>query len=198
MYGLRIPDAVLLDQRLAPDAKLVYGLLAASGPSFNPSIRQISRSLGMSSKRVVPAIRALEARGVVTAGRPRARVREDGSRRFKEATRYTVHAGAKPDVWVRPHRVQSFLEATEGQSRASSYRGEARFSGGRPHWRALRHSPSGLPEIPRRPFAEQRTLVPTDRAARGPCTARKESAPLTRRNPFCALGRTQDGSCAPS
>jgi biotin operon repressor len=117
VYGLRIPDEILLDSQLPPDGKIVYGLLAASGPNFNPSLTQISRSLGMSRKRIIPAIRTLEARGVITVARPSRRFYIEGSRRFIENTRYTVRVDAKRSVWVRPGRVRSLVEATPGRSR---------------------------------------------------------------------------------
>jgi DNA-binding transcriptional MocR family regulator len=114
VYGLRVPDHVLLDSQLPPDAKIVYGLLAASGPSFNPSIRQIKATLGMGQERIYTALDELEKRDLVTATKPSEKERR---RRYTEPTRYTVRNGAGLDVWIRPNRVRSLVEAREKKSR---------------------------------------------------------------------------------
>jgi DNA-binding transcriptional ArsR family regulator len=114
MHGLRIPDTVLLDRQLAPSARVLYGLLAASGPSFNPANSQIEGSLGMGWRRIDQARRALEERGLVTLTRP---TEKDRRRRYTEPIRYAVHAGQGQDVWVRPGRVRSLVQAMPKRSR---------------------------------------------------------------------------------
>jgi hypothetical protein len=114
VYGLRIPDAVLLARDLPPSARVLYGLLAASGPNFNPAISQIEASLGMGWSRIDSALDALHKRGLVTATRPTER---DRRRRYTEPTHYAVHAGRGPDVWVRPGGVRSLVQTLPNKSR---------------------------------------------------------------------------------
>lgn len=114
MFGLRIPDAVLLDRQLAPSARVLYGLLAASGPSFNPANSQIEASLGMGWQRIDDARRDLAKRVLITTTRPSER---DRRRRYTEPIRYHVHAVPGQDVWVRPGSVRSLVEATPRRSR---------------------------------------------------------------------------------
>jgi MarR family len=114
VYGLRIPDTVLLDRALPPSARILYGLLAASGPSFNPALSQIEATLGMSRQRIRPATATLEERGLVTATRPS---EKDRRRRYTESTRYLVQTVQGQDVWVRPGRVRSLVQAMPCRSR---------------------------------------------------------------------------------
>jgi hypothetical protein len=114
MYGNRMPDAVLRDKALPPSARVLYGLLAASGPNFNPANSQIEAALGMGWRRIDQARKALEARDLVTATRP---PEKDRHRRYTEPIRYTVSRVAGRDVWVRPGRVRNLVEAMPSRSR---------------------------------------------------------------------------------
>jgi hypothetical protein len=113
VYGLRIPDAVLLDRQLSPAARVLYGLLAASGPSFNPAISQIERTLGISQQRLYPALDELRTRGLVKTQRPTKKI----GKQFIEPTRYTVRTAWGDYVWVRPLGVRSIVEPLKGKSR---------------------------------------------------------------------------------
>jgi hypothetical protein len=113
VYGLRIPDAVLLDCDLTPAARVLYGLLAASGPSFNPAISQIKGTLGIGQARIYDAMAELRAAGLVATKRTTKKI----GKQFIEPTRYTVRAVEGEDVWVRPLGVRSIVEPLKGQSR---------------------------------------------------------------------------------
>src|SRR4051794_152519 len=102
---MRSPDAVLLDTKLPPSARILYALLAASGPNFNPANSQIESCLGMGWRRIDAARRTLEEHGLVTLTRPS----EKDRRRYTEPIRYAVHPVQGQDVWVRPGRVRSLV-----------------------------------------------------------------------------------------
>jgi hypothetical protein len=112
VYGLRIPPNVLLHAELASASKIVYGLLAASGPSYNPALSQISATLGMSKQLILQSIAELEAHNLITAVRPKQKFKIEGRRRYVESTHYTVWSQLDGSVWIRPGRVQRLVQAT--------------------------------------------------------------------------------------
>lgn len=87
-FDVRIPDSVLLHKALSPQAKALYGLIAAV-PNHDPSRRQITDTLGFNSATATKARAELERAGLIIATRPTRRI----GKRLAESVRCTLTGG---------------------------------------------------------------------------------------------------------
>lgn len=91
-FDVRIPDSVLLHKALTPQAKALYGLIAAV-PKHDPSRRQITAALGFNSATTAKARAELEAAGLIVVTKP---TRRGSDLRFIDNVRCTLTGGVTP------------------------------------------------------------------------------------------------------